>query len=117
MVLADNTGIKQVWLNLITNAVKYTRGKNAVIEIGSTVQGNEIVYYVKDNGAGFDMRYVSKLFCMFQRLHSDDEFEGTGVGLSIVQRIINKHGGRVWAEGKVNEGATFYFTLDKSRLI
>jgi signal transduction histidine kinase len=112
---ADNTALKQVWLNLISNAIKYTRLKDkTVIEIGSEIKGTEIVYYIKDNGAGFDMRYVNKLFNIFQRLHSDEEFEGTGVGLAIVQRIIFKHGGRIWAEGKVNEGAIFYFTLNKS---
>jgi PAS domain S-box-containing protein len=110
---ADNIAIRQVWLNLISNAIKYSKHKEkAIIEIDSYIKGNEIIYYIKDNGAGFDMRYANKLFGVFQRLHSDDEFEGTGVGLALVQRIIKKHGGRVWAEGKVNEGATFYFTLN-----
>jgi signal transduction histidine kinase len=114
-VQADNNAIKQVWFNLISNAIKYSRQKNtAIIEIGSEEKGDEIVYYIKDNGAGFDMRYADKLFGVFQRLHSDEEFEGTGVGLALVQRIIFKHGGKVWGEGKVNEGATFYFTLNKS---
>jgi signal transduction histidine kinase len=113
--LADNTAIKQVWLNLISNAIKYSRQKEkTVIEIGSEIKGNEITYYIKDNGAGFDMRYADKLFGVFQRLHSEEEFEGTGVGLALVQRIIFKHGGRVWGEGKVNGGAIFYFTLNKS---
>jgi PAS domain S-box-containing protein len=112
---ADNIAIKQVWFNLISNAIKYSRLKDtAIIEIGSQLNGNEITYYIKDNGAGFDMRYADKLFGVFQRLHSDEEFEGTGVGLALVQRIITKHGGRVWGEAKVNEGATFYFTLIKS---
>jgi signal transduction histidine kinase len=112
---ADGVAIKQVWLNLISNAVKYTRFKeHAIIEIGSEIKGNEIIYHVKDNGAGFDMRYSGKLFGVFQRLHSDDEFEGTGVGLAIVKKIISKHEGRVWGEAKVNEGAIFYFTLNKS---
>lgn len=111
---ADNTTIRQVWYNLIANAINYTGHRaQAIIEIGSEIKGTEIIYYVKDNGAGFDMRYANKLFGVFQRLHSEDEFEGTGVGLAIVQRIILKHKGRVWAEGKVDEGATFYFTLNK----
>jgi signal transduction histidine kinase len=109
---ADSVALRQVWLNLISNAVKYTRLKdNALIVIRSVLQNDEIIYSVTDNGAGFDMRYVGKLFGVFQRLHSEEEFEGTGVGLAIVQRIIKKHEGRVWAEGKMNEGATFYFTL------
>ncbi len=111
---ADNAAIKQVWVNLISNAIKYSEKKDkAIIEFGSEEKGNEITYYIKDNGAGFDMRYADKLFGIFQRLHSDKEFEGTGVGLAMVQRIIAKHGGRVWAEGKVGEGATFYFSLPR----
>ena len=108
----DNFAIRQVWANLISNAVKYsTRKEKAIIEIGSQITGNEAVYYIKDNGAGFDMRYADKLFGVFQRLHSEEEFEGNGVGLATVHRIVSKHGGRIWAEAKVNEGATFYFTL------
>ncbi len=114
-VKADSVTIKQVWTNLLSNAVKYSRKKGkSIIEIGSEENEHEVTYYVKDNGAGFDMRYADKLFGVFQRLHSETEFEGTGVGLAIVQRIIARHGGRVWAEGIVNEGATFYFTLNKS---
>jgi light-regulated signal transduction histidine kinase (bacteriophytochrome) len=108
----DSALLKQVWVNLISNAIKYSRLKSdSEIDIGSTEKGNEIIYYIKDNGVGFDMQYYDKLFGVFQRLHGEDEFEGTGVGLAIVQKIIGHHGGRVWAEAKVNEGATFYFSL------
>jgi len=109
---ADYTLIKQVWVNLISNSLKYSSKKEEpMIEIGSHPEASEIVYYVKDNGAGFDMQYANKLFGVFQRLHKPSEFEGTGVGLAIVQRIVSKHGGRVWGEGKPQEGATFYFSL------
>lgn len=109
---ADPNLLTQVWINLISNAVKYSAKKEApVVEIGSFWKDNAVIFYVKDNGAGFDMKYADKLFEVFQRLHKLDEFEGTGVGLALVHRIIFKHGGRVWAEGKVNEGATFYFSL------
>lgn len=107
----DHTLIQQVWINLISNAVKYSGKKEKPeIEIGADKINNETVYYVKDNGTGFDMKYSDKLFGVFQRLHSPKEFEGTGVGLAIVQRIVSKHGGSIWADAKVNEGATFYFT-------
>jgi two-component system sensor histidine kinase/response regulator len=109
---ADRSLIHQVWMNLISNAIKYSRKKEKPeVEIGSEKLGSEIVYYIKDNGAGFDMNYISKLFGVFQRLHGANEFEGTGIGLAIVQRIITKHNGKVWAEAKVNEGAAFYFSL------
>lgn len=112
---ADVVTIKQVWTNLVSNAIKYTRQKEkAVIEIGSEKKENGIIYYVRDNGAGFDMLYYDKLFDVFQRLHSESEFEGTGIGLAMVQRIIAKHGGRIWADAKPNEGATFYFSLTES---
>lgn len=108
----DPALMRQVWFNLLANAVKFTRlQENAVIEVGWRQEGDETVFYVKDNGVGFDMKYVHKIFKVFQRLHGDEEFEGTGVGLALVQRIVSRHGGRIWAEGKVNGGATFYFTL------
>ncbi|HMH21175.1 MAG TPA: PAS domain S-box protein [Puia sp.] len=111
-ILGDRVAMKQVWTNLISNAVKFSAFKERpVIEIGSQTEGNEVIYYIKDNGAGFDMRYANKLFGVFQRLHSNVRFEGTGVGLAIVHRIITKHGGKVWAEARVNEGAEFYFSL------
>lgn len=104
--------IKQVWVNLISNAIKYSKHKSkTIIEIGSYNKDNMIVYSVKDNGAGFDMQYYDKLFGVFQRLHSQEEFEGTGIGLAIVQKIIQRHNGTAWAESKINEGASFYFSL------
>lgn len=111
---ADSTLIHQVFVNLISNALKFSKPKTEPeIEIGSFSEPNENVYFVKDNGVGFDMKFYDKLFVVFQRLHSTEDFKGTGIGLAIVKRIISRHGGRVWAEGKVNEGATFYFSLPK----
>jgi PAS domain S-box-containing protein len=108
----DSNLFKQVWENLISNALKYSRNKeNPVIKIGMENKLNEKIYFVQDNGAGFDMKYYHKLFGVFQRLHNIKEFEGTGVGLALVQRIVYKHGGRVWAESKLNEGTTFYFSI------
>jgi PAS domain S-box-containing protein len=108
----DRAMLRQVFTNLVSNALKFTRDRSpSVIEIGSCPKGAEIVYYVKDNGAGFDMRYAHRLFGVFQRLHSEREFQGTGIGLALVQRIVHQHGGRVWAEGVIGQGATVYFTL------
>ncbi len=110
----DHSLINQVMMNLLGNAIKYTKPrKTAIIEVGGDDQGHENLYFVKDNGVGFDDRYADKLFGVFQRLHGGLEYEGTGVGLAIVKRIVERHGGRVWAEGKVGEGATFYFALPK----
>jgi two-component system sensor kinase len=111
----DLAMIRAVFSNLLSNALKYTQPVDtAVIEIAGRTDGEEVIYSVKDNGVGFDMKYADKLFRVFQRLHGSEEFEGTGIGLALVQRIITRHGGRVWGEGKENEGATFYFSLPRS---
>ena len=110
--MCDSSLMRQVWTNLLGNAVKFSPGPDgATIDVSGSVRGTENVYIVKDNGVGFDMRYADKLFGVFQRLHGADEFEGTGVGLALVQRIVTRHGGRVWAEGEVGRGATFSFSL------
>jgi len=103
--------VQRIWINLIDNAIKFTASKpDARIEIGGTAEDSEAVYWVRDNGVGFEMQYADKLFGMFQRLHGA-EYPGTGIGIAIVKRIVTRHGGRVWAEGKLGEGATFYFAL------
>ena len=113
----DASLIRQVWVNLLSNALKYSRGRDKpIVEVSGHAESGANVYRVKDNGAGFDMKHYDKLFGIFQRLHSADEFPGTGIGLSIVQRVIARHGGRVWAQGEVDGGATFFFSLPTSEV-
>jgi len=110
---ADYNLMNLVFTNLISNAIKYSSSKeNAEVEIGAKTENHQTNYYIKDNGVGFDMQYYNKLFGVFQRLHGSEEFEGTGVGLALVKRIITRHNGKIWAEAKLGEGATFYFTLN-----
>lgn len=112
-VQGDNNMLKQVWTNLISNAVKYSQKKEKPrVEIGAQIKEGTFIYYVKDNGAGFDMKNYSRLFGMFQRLHSEKEFNGTGIGLAVVKRIVNKHDGEIWADSDPGNGSNFYFTLN-----
>ncbi|HET6544073.1 MAG TPA: ATP-binding protein, partial [Chryseolinea sp.] len=111
-VHGDLSMMRQVWINLISNALKYSRKQEVSrIEIGCKTEDNHTVYYIQDNGVGFDMKYSDKLFGVFQRLHKVEEFDGTGVGLALVHRIISRHGGKIWAEAQINEGATFFFFI------
>jgi two-component system, sensor histidine kinase and response regulator len=111
-VEADPTLLKQVFVNLLSNAIKYTRGRDeAEVEVGAFEENGETAFFVRDNGVGFDMRYADKLFQVFQRLHRAEEYEGAGVGLALVARIVRRHGGRIWAESEPDKGATFSFTL------
>ena len=113
----DTNMIRQVWMNLISNAIKFSAyRKQAVISVTCQEEDNKLTYCIKDNGAGFNMKYKNKLFGVFQRLHSEKEYEGTGVGLALVQRIIHRHGGHVRGEGEVDNGAAFYFSLPKNRM-
>lgn len=111
---ADEDMIRVVWTNLVSNAFKYTsKNEKTIIEVGSNEDDKNITYFIKDNGVGFDMKYMEKLFGVFQRLHSEEEFPGTGIGLANIKRVVERHGGKVWAEGEVGKGATFYFSLPK----
>jgi chemotaxis family two-component system sensor kinase Cph1 len=113
-VHGDHGLLRVVWVNLLGNAIKFTRGRDvASIRIGAAEEPDQHLFYIRDNGAGFDMKYAHKLFGVFQRLHSVKEFEGTGIGLANVRRIVSKHGGRTWAESNPGGGATFFFTLPK----
>jgi two-component system, chemotaxis family, sensor kinase Cph1 len=111
-VRGDHTLLRQVWANLLGNAFKYTRLRDDThIEVGAVREDDETVFFVRDNGVGFDMAYADKLFAVFQRLHDSHEFEGTGIGLATVRRIVERHGGKAWAQAALDQGATFSFSL------
>ena len=114
----DVNMLKQVWTNLISNAIKYSQKKpDPKVEIGAVEDSGELVYFVKDNGAGFNMAHYNKLFSIFQRLHSENEFNGTGIGLAVVKRIIERHDGKIWAESEPGKGSDFYFTLKPKQVL
>jgi light-regulated signal transduction histidine kinase (bacteriophytochrome) len=116
MVTGDSSLLRQVWINLVSNAVKFSRNRNHPrIEIGYSIDKKEYKFFIRDNGVGFDMKYAQKLFGVFQRYHPTEDFEGTGIGLANVRRIIMKHGGRTWAEAEIDKGAAFYFSLLKNQ--
>jgi light-regulated signal transduction histidine kinase (bacteriophytochrome) len=114
-IMGDEILIKLVWSNLISNALKYSKNKEkAVIDIGAKIVNGETIFFIKDNGVGFDMKYVRKLFGVFQRLHKAKDFEGIGIGLADVNRIVMRHGGKCWAESEVDKGATFFFSIQNN---
>jgi light-regulated signal transduction histidine kinase (bacteriophytochrome) len=113
----DATLMSLVWSNLISNAIKYTLPKDErSIQIGSQIEGDNNIYFIKDSGVGFNPNFTHKLFGLFERLHKEDQFDGTGMGLAIVQRAIQRHGGRVWAESVLDHGATFYFSIPRTQV-
>jgi light-regulated signal transduction histidine kinase (bacteriophytochrome) len=110
----DRGLFEQVWMNLLSNAIKFSsKTERPLIEVGGIAEQRELIFFVRDNGAGFDPKYASKLFGVFQRLHRQEDYAGTGVGLALVHRIVSRHGGRVWADGRPGAGATFHFSLPK----